>query len=151
RADNGEVWVTLPAARLGQRTATAFVATPARRDACATHLSPGRLGYYLNDAGLFASLAGDLVTAPDYLPFAVPLAPGAGDMGELSSRLQNLADCLGQLGQIGPAREAAAEALTSAETTGDRQQIRNAHAFLGWVTGLAGDAAGAGWQFTAAD
>ncbi len=31
---------TLPAARLGQRAVAAFVATPARRAACATHLSP---------------------------------------------------------------------------------------------------------------
>jgi len=36
RGGNGEVWMHLPAARLGQRTATAFVATPVRRDACAT-------------------------------------------------------------------------------------------------------------------
>ena len=40
RCDSGDVWKHLPAARLGQRTATAFVATPARRDACATHLAP---------------------------------------------------------------------------------------------------------------
>ncbi len=32
-------WLTLPAARLGQRAATAFVATPDRRAACAAHLS----------------------------------------------------------------------------------------------------------------
>ena len=44
RAGHPEVWMTLPAARLGQRAATAFVATPARRDACATQLSPDRSG-----------------------------------------------------------------------------------------------------------
>ena len=43
RCDDGEVWMNLPAARLGQRAATAFVATPARRDACAAHLGPRRL------------------------------------------------------------------------------------------------------------
>ena len=40
RTGAAEVWKTLPAARLGQRAATAFVATPARRAACATQLSP---------------------------------------------------------------------------------------------------------------
>ncbi len=53
-----EVWLSLPAARLGQRAATAFVATPARRDACAAHLGPRRLGFYLNEVGLSAMHAG---------------------------------------------------------------------------------------------
>ena len=74
------VWRTLPAARLGQRTNTAFVATPARRDACATHLTPERLGSYLNETGLFAMYAGDLVTARDYLTLAVRNERDAGDM-----------------------------------------------------------------------
>ena len=62
--------MTLPAARLGQRTAGVFVATPARRDACATHLTPAQLGFYLNETGLHAMHAGDLATARDYLTLA---------------------------------------------------------------------------------
>ena len=65
----------LPAARLGQRAATAFVATPARRAACATQLSPDRLGFYLASVGLFAKNAGDLATARDYLPHGRPPPP----------------------------------------------------------------------------
>lgn len=38
---NPAAWTTLPAARLGQRIATAFVATSARRAACAGALSTG--------------------------------------------------------------------------------------------------------------
>ena len=38
RTSNGEIWKFLPAARLGQRAASAFVANPARRQACADHL-----------------------------------------------------------------------------------------------------------------
>src|SRR5262249_45764280 len=38
RSDGGHAWQTLPAARLGQRAATAFIATPERRHACASHL-----------------------------------------------------------------------------------------------------------------
>ena len=65
--------------------------------------------------------------------------------------LQNLAECLGYLGQIGPARDAAAEALSCADSGGDRTQIRNSHVYLGWLAGLGGDAAEAEQQFTAAD
>jgi hypothetical protein len=57
RTANGEVWKHLPAAGLGQR-ATAFVATPDRRQACRTHLAAYRLGWYLNEVGLFALYAG---------------------------------------------------------------------------------------------
>ena len=35
-----DVWMRLPTARLGQRAAVAFVATPARRDECAASLPP---------------------------------------------------------------------------------------------------------------
>ncbi len=145
------VWMDLPAVRLGQRAATAFVATPARRDACATHLTPDRLGWYLNEVGLFAMLAGDLTTAREYLPQGVRQGRDTGNMNELAIRLTNLTECYGHLGQIGPARDAAAEALTCTEITEDRQQTGYLHAFLGWLADLAGDAAVAEQQFTAAD
>ena len=116
------------------------MATPARRDACATHLTPRRLGFYLNEVGLFAMNAGDLATARDYLTLAVRHGRDAGDMRNLAARLLNLADCLGRLGQAGPAREAAAEALTMRRkppTTGTVSAT--SHAYLGWLAGLAGD------------
>ena len=112
RSGRPTVWITLPAARLGQRAATAFMATPARRDACAAQLSPDRLSFYLNEVGLFAMYAGDLVTALEYLPMAARQYRDAGNMPYLAIGLQNLAECLGQLGQTGPARDTAAEALT---------------------------------------
>ncbi len=106
RSDNGLVWLNLPAARLGQRAATAFVATPTRRAACAAHLNPGRVGYYLNSAGLHAMNAGDLATAREYLPLAVRHARDAGDVRALMPRLRNLALCLIQLGLTGPLQDA---------------------------------------------
>ena len=151
RCDYGEVWKHLPAARLGQRAGTAFVATPARRAACTTQLTPDRLGFYLSGVGLDAMNAGDLAAAREYLPQAVRQARDAGDMKNLATGLRNLAECLGQLGQTGPARDAAAESLTCAGTAGDLQSIRTSHAFLGWLAGLAGDAAEAEQQFTVAD
>jgi tetratricopeptide (TPR) repeat protein len=151
RCDNGRVWKHLPAARLGQRAATAFVATPGRRDTCATRLTPSRMGFYLNDVGLWAKNAGDVATARDYLGLAVGQARDDKNPAGLAARLQNLAECLGQVGQTGPAQAAAAESLTCADSAGDQRSIRNAHAFLGWLAGLTGDVAEAERQFASAD
>jgi tetratricopeptide (TPR) repeat protein len=150
RCDNGEVWLNLPAARLGQRTATAFVATRARRSVCATHLTPHRLGFYLNDTGLSAMYAGDLATARDYLTLTARHYREGADMPSLAGALRNLADCLGRLGLPDPAREAAAEALTCAETVGRRNEIRGSYAYLGRVAGLTGDTTAAERHFTTA-
>jgi tetratricopeptide (TPR) repeat protein len=151
RAVSGRAFQNLPAARLGQRAATAFVATPARRDACATRLAPHDLGFYLNEVGLFALQAGDLGIAQEYLALAVRHSRDENDMKALSIALRNLARCHGNLGEAGQARDAAAEALTWARRTGDRTQILHSHAFLGWLAGLTGDTAGAEAQFAAAD
>ena len=151
RSDSSQVWKNLPAARLGQRTATAFVATAARRDDCATHLTPDRLSWYLNETGLYAVSAGDLATARDYLTLAVRHYRDAGDMSYLATVLRNLAECLGLLGLASPAQEAAAEALTSATAADARDGVWRSHAYLGWLAGLAGDTAAAEDHFTAAD
>jgi tetratricopeptide (TPR) repeat protein len=151
RCDSGQVWLSLPAARLGQRTATAFVATPARREACATHLGPRRHASYLNDAGLFAMDAGDLATARHCLTLALHHQRDGGDMLGLAFALQDLADCLGRLGQVGPARESAAEALSCAETANHWSEVCNSHAYLGSLAALAGDTTAAENHFTTAD
>jgi hypothetical protein len=151
RSNNGKAWMTLPAAWLGQRAATAFVATSGRRDSCATHLGPGRQRFYLASVGLYAMYTGDLATARDYLPLSTRQHRDAGDRNNLLIGLLSLAECLGELGQAGPARDAAAEALTIAETTDNQTQIRNAHVLLGWVAGLEGDTAEAEQHFSAAD
>lgn len=151
RTGKPSVFMTLPAARSGQRAAAAFVATTARRAACVTHLSSNRLGYYLNDVGLFGKNAGDLAAAREYLFLAVDRVRDAEDMSNRAASLWNLTDCLGKLGQIGPAMDAAAEALTKAQADGDRGTIRTAYMYVGWVAGLAGDTAEAERQFLAAD
>jgi len=151
RCDNGEVWEALPAARLGQRAAIAFVGTPARRDACAARLDPRRRGFYLNEVGLCAADSGDLVTAREYLSRAVRHERDASDMVNLSSSLVNLAACLGDLGETALSRDAAAEALIRAPRTGRLELIRDPHTWLGWLAGLTGDTAEAETQFAAAD
>jgi tetratricopeptide (TPR) repeat protein len=151
RSGNGRAWTHLPAARLGQRAAAAFVATPARRAGCAAQLSPDRLRFYLNDVGLSAMNAGDLPSAQNYLSIAVDHSREAGDAHSLVVGLQNLAQCLSHLGQASSARTVAAEALTRAETTGNRGLVSYSLACLGRAAALAGDVSYADRQFTAAD
>jgi hypothetical protein len=151
RSDNGYVWLNLPAARLGQRAATAFVATPDRRAACATQLGQGRLSFYVNCAGLFAIDSGDLAMAREYLLLSSSYYRAAEEMTNLSIVLGNLSLSLGHLGLLGVSLDAAVESVDCAETSGDRTEIRNARAYLGWAADLSGDVANAEQQFTAAD
>jgi tetratricopeptide (TPR) repeat protein len=151
RADSGKVLMRLPAARLGQRAETAFVATRARRDACTAQLGPRRTGFYLAGVGLHAMNAGDLITAEEYLLAANRHYRDAGETLYLAIGLLNFAECLGRLGRPGQAREAATEALTCAQAAEGRQQVRDAYTYLGWLADLTGDAAVAEQHFIAAD
>jgi hypothetical protein len=72
-------------------------------------------------------------------------------MGYLEMSLLNLAECLGHLGQPGPARDAAVEALAVAETLDDKSTISDAHAYLGMLATLVGDTAEAEQRFVDAD
>ena len=151
RCDNGYVWLSMPAARLGQRAATAFVATPDRRAACADQLGQRRLSFYHNDVGLFAIDSGDLTMALEHLSLSTGYYRDAEDMESLSIGLQNSADSLGYLGHIRLARDAALESFACAEATDTPQETGDARVYLGWVADLAGDVAEAEHQFTAAD
>jgi hypothetical protein len=145
-----ETWKHLPAARIGQRAATAFVATPGRRAACATQLSVHRLSYYVNEVGLFAMNAGDLATAREYLSLGTRYDRDADDTLNLTFSLLNEAECFGHLGQLMPGQDAAAEALACTEVT-DWSQLMAARSYTGWLAVLAGDTAEAEQQFLAVD
>jgi tetratricopeptide (TPR) repeat protein len=149
RTSMGEVWKWLPAARLGQRAALAFVATPARRQACLDQLSLERQGSYLNLVGLYASDAGDLVTAREYLAAAVRNARDANDRPNLAIALRNLAEPLGWLGEVEAARQAAAESASHADAESG-EQMKGAM-FQGWAAMLAGDSHAAEEYFLDAD
>ena len=95
--------------------------------------------------------AGDLAMAAGLPVSGHPPVPGRRETAYLAVGLLNLAACLGQLGQVGPGQDAAAEALTCAETVGDWDRIRGAHAFKGSLAALTGDTAGAEQQLLAAD
>jgi hypothetical protein len=147
----GEVWKHLPAAQLGQRAAAAFVATPARRAACASQINDSSLRYYVNEVGLFAMYAGDLATAVTYLSLVCRGNRDADDTVNLPTSLQNLAEALGQVGQVGAAREAGAESLACGGAVEDWRATRFAHSCLGRLAVLSGDTMEAEQQFLAAD
>jgi hypothetical protein len=150
RTNEGWVWQNLPAARLGQRASSAFVATPIRREACAVNLTPRRRDFYVAEVGVNALNAGDIVTAREYLSAWVLANRHTDDTSDMIGSLRTLTDCLGHLGEIGPGREAAIEALGYAQMAVDRE-IPYCRAYLGWLAGLAGEASEAEEQFTAAD
>jgi hypothetical protein len=151
RTANSSVWMNLPAARLGQRAALAFVATPARRQACADHLTPRELGYYLNAVGMHAASAGDLVTAQDYLEAAARHCRDDDNPEDLAAALWNMVECLGWLGEVEAARQAADEAAIHAAATDDPGNLGLAAGYQGWVALLAGDSRVAEKHFLAAD
>jgi tetratricopeptide (TPR) repeat protein len=149
RTDSGAVWRHLPAARLGQRAAWAFVAIPARQRACLEHLTPRRLAFYLNGVGLSAMNCGDLASALEYLHASARYDRAADDALNLSRSLQNQTECLSCLGEIERATRAAAETLI--HTASARVEMRNSTASRGWVLMLAGDICGAEECFIKAD
>jgi tetratricopeptide (TPR) repeat protein len=151
RTDTGNMWKYLPAARLGQRAASAFVATPARRAACAEHLNRRILGFFLSSVGLYASNSGDLVTAREYLNATVTHDRHADDPRNLSIALQSLTECLLRLGDTDAALQAAEQATDEAARSDDRALIGGAASYRGWALMLAGDTPAAEEQFLAAD
>ena len=120
RCASGDVWKHLAcgATRAAYRHRVRGHSRPPRRLCHSPRPPPPRL--LPERAGLFATRAGDLVTARDYLTLAVRYCRDAEDMHSLGAVLLNLAECLGRLGLAGPAREAAAEALICAESADHR-------------------------------
>ncbi|MFF5292824.1 SIR2 family protein [Paractinoplanes globisporus] len=151
RTNNGNVWKYLPAARLGQRAASAFVATQQRRHECERHLGRDRLGWHLNAVGLFASYGGDLVTAREYLNAAVGYYREAGDQAYLAIELRNLSECLGRLGDIDAALQAAAQAAQAADRADNSEEVMQAASYRGRMLMLSGDIPGTEEQFLIAD
>jgi tetratricopeptide (TPR) repeat protein len=150
RTNDGQAWKHLPAARLGQRAASAFVATPTRQQHCPTRLTPRELGFYLNDVGLLATNSGDLATAREYLNKGISHYRAAAELTNEATGLLNLSDCLAYLGEIDQGLRAAAHAAARAAEVADRDRIRDSAACRGWLLTLAGETA-AEEQFEAAD
>jgi hypothetical protein len=106
---------------------------------------------YLNDGGLYATHAGDLITAQQYLAMSIRSAKDEGALGSLPVHLRLLSQCQAHLGETNAAWEAASEALLRAEESDDPRQLPWAQVWLAWLAALTGATAEAEEQFAAAD
>ena len=149
--DRGKGWARIPAARLGQRCAVAFIGTQDRRRACREHLSDEHLARYINHAGLFAMLAGDMTTAELFLKAALDRYQEGDAPSSRSIALQRLSGCLYYEGYAARARETAGQAVELARTGNSDRFLRNAITTLGGALDLAGESIAADDCFTEAD
>lgn len=149
RAGTG-VWKHLPAARLGQRCAAAFVGSSSRRDTSRKRLGDLKHSFYLNEAGLWGSNVGDSA-AVVYLEAAVELYRAAEHNEHLAIGLRNLSEAAAFRGDVPGSTQAAEQALTAAIAANSRQDILVSHTFLGWARHFAGTTTAAETSFLAAD
>jgi hypothetical protein len=147
--DRGRGWARIPAARLGQRCAMAFVGTQNRRRACREHLSDEHLSRYINHAGLFATLAGDMLTAEFFLKAA--LDRQEIDHHDRSLALQRLSGCQYYQGDAARARVTAEQAVELARNGAYDSLLRNALTTLASALDIAGESIAADDCFAEAD
>lgn len=146
----GDVWKHIPAARLGQRCAAAFVGTPSRQDVCRERLGAGRLNYYVAVLGLLGAYAGDL-GALAYLKAVVDNDRAAGNGMDLAMVLADLAEAAALSGDVAVGTRMAEKGLAAAEAAASWHWIIVSRVFLGWARHLAGMSATAEASFLAAD
>jgi tetratricopeptide (TPR) repeat protein len=151
RTDDGQVWKHLPAARLGHRAASAFVATTLRQHACERALGAQRMAYYLNEAGLFGGAAGDLSGAIAFFRARLGFAYVGDHDLSFAVSLENLAECYILLGDASQALQACTDAIGFAIRADDSAEQSDAQGYLAAALDLAGDIAGADREFRAAD
>ena len=124
-----DIWQDLPAVDLGQRCEMAFVRR-ARIDP--SSIDPRRAAMHLAGVGLYTMMAGDLVSAEQFIRETAAFQTQAGDMANLSKTLQNLADCLCGQGRVRDAIRAATEATHAFDTW-------QARACLAWTLEASGE------------
>ncbi len=147
RTRNGRSWMRIPAARLGQRCAEAFLQSQLRD----TWLSEQDISFFSNEAGLFAMHAGDLRRAERHLRDAAERYRSLGAFDAEAVTLRNLARCLAYHSSVVEAKEVASKALRAALEIGNIERIRNARTCLAWILDLNGETANASAQFDIAN
>ncbi len=135
RTRNGRVWMRLPAARLGQRCAIAFLQSQLRDG----WLSEQDIGFFSNETGLFAMHTGDVARAEKYLRDAAECYRSVGAYDAEAVTLRNLARCLAYHGRTIEAQKVASKALDVALKINNNDRIRNARTSLAWVADKNGD------------
>lgn len=111
RLENGQVFMWIPAPQEGLRCARAFLEPAGRRTALEQTLGRRRLGLYLNDVALLASIVGEMEEVVRGYGESVVMCHSAGFWAAVSVRLQNIADAQILRGRLGEAVASANEAL----------------------------------------
>lgn len=107
------VFLDLPAIRLGLSTSMEFVAHRDRRRACVAAIGNAGFAFYLSEVYSYALQVSELKKARQYLRFAAKIARVTdSDVAIVNARLTE-AQLLGTLGEFELAREAAIAALTT--------------------------------------
>ena len=148
RTREGKVFKHLPAVKLGERTAFAFVATEQRREACRARLSEDRLGFFLNEVGVHALNGGDPVTGERFFRAVQEHLPGFDEDGTLEVLYRNLAECRLTVGDMSGGLDAAQEAF---RRTTHSLSVVNAHCRLAMALDLNGETSDAERHFMLAD
>ncbi len=151
RTNNGILWRHLPAARLGERCASAFAGSPAREQQCREQLSVRRLSFYVDAIGLFAKHAGDMISAERFLRAACDIDRAQDDRRNLSISLGNLSETLWSLGDADSSRKAAEESVALANGEGNWPRDSRSYVLLAAASDLAGDTEAAERNFLIAD
>lgn len=147
RTRNGRSWMRIPAARLGQRSAEAFLQSQLRD----TWLSEQDMGFFANEAGPFAMHAGDLRRAERHLRDSAAHYRPLGAFDAEAVTLRNLSRCLAYHSSTAEAKLVATKALRAALEVGNIDRIRNARTCLAWILDLNGETAKATIEFDIAN
>ncbi|HEX2571945.1 MAG TPA: SIR2 family protein [Polyangia bacterium] len=138
RLENGLLFQRLPALKEGLRCALGFVGTVERRAQSKHQLAAADYAFSLNEAGLFASLAGEVRSALHFYQGSLEIYRGSGSLPHLPIGLRNQSELCRYLGRLGEAEVASREALSLAEIMGDKRVQEGSWASLGAVLATAG-------------
>jgi tetratricopeptide (TPR) repeat protein len=151
RLGDGLVFRCIPAIADGLASALNFVRDEKRRRQCEESLSRWRLGFYLNEVGLYAGNCGQYALALGYLGEGISIARAMNDAPNLSIGLGNKVEFLVCLGRLAEAYQTATEALALAEADRDVWELLRTRAHRSWVHGMRGQVRRAAGDFACAN
>jgi len=151
RLQKGNVFMWIPAPHWGMEVARWFVRDQERRQRLDAQLGARRLGFYFNDVGLFADLAGESEMALPHYAASEALDRQADDKVNVPIDLRNMAEVEASLGRLGDAVRHATEALEIAFRAGSDEMTLFCHALLGFAATVRGDIDTAGKAFANAN
>ena len=149
RLQKGNIVRALALSHIGLEIARSFVRDQNRRRQLEEQLGPMQLAFYLNEAGLSASNAGEPETAVNFYQQARDVYRSEGYQPNISAALQNLGDVEISLGLITAATANCAEAL---ELAGDDEgELRTRLCYLAYCESLHGEKDAADRDFARAN